>query len=310
MNYALRPLETTRVLDLLALHEVSILETRGNCDAIISGKDYIKSLEISIPGTLSFCYQNPHTQDFISKNDATAIIADIDLKDSLPLKSPQQLLIFVEDAHKTFVTFIRKLVIATHPTFLNAEDIPTFCYVGPNVIIERGAKIGENVQLVGNTYIYRNVQIGNNVIIKPGSVIGGQGFGLTLEEGGAQQHFPHIGGVIIEDNVRIGANVCIDCGSIGNTILRRGCRIDNLCHIAHNVEVGKNTCVVAACMIAGSVKIGNNTWVGPGSSVLQQRSIGDNAMVGMHSCVLRNVPNNKLVYGVPAHTNEKNKGSK
>ena len=308
MNYTLHPLETIRVLDLLALHEVPILETRGNRDVVISGKDYIKSLEISTPGTLSFCYQNPHMQNSISRNNATAIIVDIDLKDNLPLKSPQQLHIFVEDAHRTFVTLIRKLVTTEQPTFLNVEDIPISCYIGPNVIIERGAKIGENVQLVGNTYIYRNVQIGNNIIIKPGNIIGGQGFGLTLEEGGVQQHFPHIGGVIIEDNVRIGANVCIDCGSIGNTILRRGCRIDNLCHIAHNVEVGENTCVVAACMIAGSVKIGNNTWVGPGSSVLQQLSIGDDVMVGMHSCVLRNVPNNKLVYGVPAHANERHKG--
>ena len=308
MHYVLCPLETVRVLDLLALHNVPILETQGNCDVVISGKDYIKSLEISTPGTLSFCYQNPHMQNSISRNNATAIIADISLKDSLSLKSSQQLHIFVEDAHKTFVTFIRKLVTVVHPTFLNAEDIPTSCYIGPNVIIERGVKIGENVQLVGNIYIYRNVQIGNSVIIKPGSVIGGQGFGFTLEEGGVQQHFPHIGGVIIEDNVRIGANVCIDCGSIGNTILYRGCRIDNLCHIAHNVEVGENTCVVAVCMIAGSVKIGNNTWIGPGSSVLQQLSIGDDVMIGMHSCVLRNVSNNKLVYGVPAHANEKHKG--
>ena len=94
--------------------------------------------------------------------------------------------------------------------------------------------------------------VGKNVIIHSNTVIGADGFGYQRNKDGSFEKFPHIGGVIIEDHVEIGANTCIDRGALGNTIIRNGAKIDNLVHIAHNVVIGQNTAVIANAMIGGS----------------------------------------------------------
>ena len=141
----------------------------------------------------------------------------------------------------------------------------------------------------------------NNVTIEHGAVIGSDGYGYSRAKDGTIEHFPHIGGVHIGDNVYIGANTCIDRGSLGDTVIGKGSKIDNLVHIAHNVIIGENVMVIANSMIAGSVNVGlNNSWIAPSASILNQKSIGEGSTVGIGAVVLKDVEAKTVVTGVPA----------
>ena len=140
---------------------------------------------------------------------------------------------------------------------------------------------------------------GNNVKIGENVVIGGEGFGYEFD-GTKLIKFPHYGGVIIESDVDIGNNTCIDRGSLGNTIIRKGTKIDNLVHIAHNVDIGENCLIVANVGIGGSVKIGDNCYIGFGSTIKNGVKIGNNVIVGMGAVVLADIPDNEIWVGNPA----------
>lgn len=150
------------------------------------------------------------------------------------------------------------------------------------------------------TAVISNAKIGKNVIIGAGTVIGGEGFGYMPDENGELIQFPHIGGVIIEDDVEIGANTCIDRGALGDTIIGRGTKIDNLVHVAHNVKIGRNCQIICQVGIGGSVEIGDNCFVGIGASIRNQKKIGKNVIIGMGAVVVKDVPDNMTVAGNPA----------
>ena len=141
---------------------------------------------------------------------------------------------------------------------------------------------------------------GENVKIGENCTIGGDGFGYEKDVNGTWIKFPHFGHIILEDDVEIGNNVCIDRGVLGNTIINKGTKIDNLVHIAHNVEIGTNTLIIAKAMIGGSVRIGDNCWIGPSTSIINGIQIGNNVLVGIGSNILKNVPDNTVVAGNPA----------
>ncbi len=172
-------------------------------------------------------------------------------------------------------------------------SIGPFCYIG-------NAIIGNNVIISANVTIYDNVIIGDNVIINSGTVIGTTGFGYSKNENNEIEKFPHIGGVIIEDNVEIGSNVSIDRGALGNTIIGKECKIDNLIHIAHNAKIGEKSYIIANSMIGGSVNIGTNSWIAPSVSILQQLTIGKDSTIGVGSIVTKNIPDNEVWTGSPA----------
>ena len=138
--------------------------------------------------------------------------------------------------------FTEKPLAGIHPSATVDKNavIGENVYIGPNTIVGE-AKIGNNTVISGNVYIGNKITIGNNVFINAGVVIGSEGFGYSRNNEGALEKFPHFGGVIIEDDVEIGANTCIDRGTLGNTIIKKGAKIDNLVHIAHNVIVGRNS---------------------------------------------------------------------
>ena len=114
------------------------------------------------------------------------------------------------------------------------------------------------------------------------------------------EKFPHIGGVVIEDEVEIGSNTSIDRGTLGNTIIKTKVRIDNQVHISHNVEIGEAAAVIAQSMIGGSVKIGPGAWIAPSAIVMNQMTIGGGATVGLGAVVTKNVSANQVVMGAPA----------
>jgi UDP-3-O-[3-hydroxymyristoyl] glucosamine N-acyltransferase len=138
------------------------------------------------------------------------------------------------------------------------------------------------------------------VIIHAGTVIGADGFGYERNDGGELEKFPHLGHVVLEDNVEVGSNTCIDRGTLGDTIIREGAKIDNLVHIAHNVVVGRHAVVIAHAMIGGSTRIGDYAWVAPCACVRDVVSIGDRAMIGLGAVVVRDVPDGATVMGIPA----------
>lgn len=172
--------------------------------------------------------------------------------------------------------------------------------IGNNVVIEEGCEIGENVIVNSNTCILKNTKIGNNVKIGCNNTIGGVGFGFEKDENGNYNQIPHIGNVVIENNVEIGNNTCIDRAVLGSTLIGENVKIDNLVHIAHGVQIGCNSLIIAKAMIAGSAVIGKNVWVAPSSSIMQKISIGDDVVIGMGAVVIKDVEKGAVVAGVPA----------
>ena len=172
--------------------------------------------------------------------------------------------------------------------------------IGENVVIEAGCSIGNNVEIGHNTVLKKGTKIHSNVQIGSNNVIGGVGFGYEHNEDGAWELIPHIGNVLIEEGVEIGNCACIDKAVLGSTILRKNCKIDNLVHIAHGVEIGENALVIAHAMVAGSVQVGKNSWIAPGALIINQVSVGENTTVGLGAVVIKDVADNQTVVGNPA----------
>ena len=149
------------------------------------------------------------------------------------------------------------------------------------------------------------VKIGKNVKIGPGCTIGFDGFGYEKNEEGAYELFPHYGKVIIGDDVEIRANVNIDRGNLGDTVIGAGTKIDCLTHIAHNVQIGKNCIIVCLVCIAGSAQIGDNSWIAPGAIIRNKIKVGKNVVVGMGAVVTKDVEDDITVVGNPAHRFER-----
>ncbi|MBI5779978.1 MAG: UDP-3-O-(3-hydroxymyristoyl)glucosamine N-acyltransferase [Planctomycetes bacterium] len=168
-----------------------------------------------------------------------------------------------------------------------------------NVYIGHSVKIGRNCLIYPNAVIRENCILGDNIIIHSGTVVGSDGFGFTLEKG-ERVKLPQRGNVVIEDDVELGANCTVDRARFGSTIIRKNVKTDNLVHIAHNVEVGENTLIIAGTVIGGSAKIGKNVILAGHSGVDGHVTIGDNVKVGAKSGVLKDIPSNTMVAGFPA----------
>lgn len=172
--------------------------------------------------------------------------------------------------------------------------------IGHNVIIEEQVLIGDFCTIGANTVIKKGTIIGDDVEIGACNVIGGTGFGYSKIDSNEYEQFPHYGIVILHDGVHVGNNTCIDRGSLSDTIIYEGVKIDNLVHIAHNVKIGKNSLIIAKSMIAGSVVIGESCWIAPGSCIRNAVRIGENVIVGLASTVTKDVAGNQVVMGNPA----------
>jgi UDP-3-O-[3-hydroxymyristoyl] glucosamine N-acyltransferase len=185
------------------------------------------------------------------------------------------------------------------------QQIHKDAIVHHNAVLAPGVIIGSGVAIEEDVYVGPNTVIANAVIrchakIGANCSIGLPGFGYEKDETGRYWRFPHMGGVIIEENVEIGSNTCIDRGSIGNTVIGSGVKIDNLVHIAHNVVIGENTLVIANSMIGGSTTLEKGVWVAPSVSIMNQIRIGQGATLGMGAVVLKNVDDHAVVVGNPA----------
>ncbi|MBK6657806.1 MAG: hypothetical protein IPG43_06500 [Proteobacteria bacterium] len=172
------------------------------------------------------------------------------------------------------------------------------CVIGPKVRLGDGVSVGANT-VIANCEVAAGVRIGCNC------TIGLPGFGYEKDAKGAYWRFPHLGGVRIEANVEIGSNTCIDRGSLGDTVIGQGSKIDNLVHVAHNVVLGHNTVVIANTMLGGSVTVGDGAWVAPSVTIMNQASIGAGATLGLGAVVLRDVAPRQVIVGNPSKVLDK-----
>ena len=169
----------------------------------------------------------------------------------------------------------------------------------PFVAIYPRVKIGKETVIHSHVSIREEVKIGNRVIIYNGAVIGSDGFGYLQAKDHSHIKIPQVGTVIIEDDVEVGANTTIDRGALGETIIKKGTKIDNLVHVAHNVEIGPHSILAAQVGISGSTKIGKNVLMGGQVGVGDHINIEDNVMVVGKAGVTKNIPANSIVAGTP-----------
>ncbi|MGL4787853.1 MAG: UDP-3-O-(3-hydroxymyristoyl)glucosamine N-acyltransferase, partial [Cetobacterium sp.] len=168
----------------------------------------------------------------------------------------------------------------------------------PNVTICEGVEIGDNTIIYPNVTIREFCKIGKECVIQPGAVIGSDGFGF-VKVNGNNTKIDQIGSVILEDFVEIGANTTIDRGTIGNTVIKKYTKIDNLVQIAHNDIIGQNCLIISQVGIAGSTEVGDNTTLGGQVGVAGHIKIGSNVMVGAKSGIIGNVDDNQVLAGHP-----------
>ena len=176
--------------------------------------------------------------------------------------------------------------------------IGTNTVIGHNSIIESNVIIGRNC-IIGSNVIIKKSIIGNNVLILDGAIIGKKGFGFFPDKK-KNIRYPHVGMVLIGDDVEIGCNNTIDRGSLSNTVIGDNTFLDNQVHIAHNVKVGKNCIITAQVGFAGSAKLGNNVIIGGQAGISGHLNIGNNVQIGGGSGVIKNIPDNTRVMGYPA----------
>ena len=212
----------------------------------------------------------------------------------------------------------RKSGISPQASISEEATVGEECYIGQFTVVERGANIGRGVQLYPQCYIgdgvtigegtilypgvkvYEGCTIGRNCILHAGAVIGADGFGFAPREDGTFAKIPQLGNVIIEDNVEIGANTCIDRAKTDSTIVRSGVKLDNLIQLGHNVEVGSNTVMSAQVGIAGTSKVGANCFVAGQVGIADHVTVGDRVKIGSKSGLDKDVPSDEIRFGYPA----------
>jgi len=292
----------------------------GNKDVIVSS---LSKIEEGTPGTLSFL-ANPKYTSHIYNTQASIVIVN---NDFVAEKEISATLIRVKDAYSAFADLLEmyqqskgkpsgisdRAYIAPSATIGKDVYFGEFVSVGenafigdntllyPNTSIGNNCKIGNDTTIFAGVKVYEECVIGNKCIIHAGVVIGADGFGFAPQHDKNYQKVPQIGNVIIEDNVEIGANTCIDRATLGSTIIRKGVIIDNLVQIAHNVEIGENTAIAAQTGISGSTKFGKNCILAGQSGFAGHLNIADGTVVTAQSGVGRNIKEENTMYeGSPA----------
>ena len=277
-------------------------------------------IEEGTPGAISFL-SNPKYTHYIYTTESSIVLVNEDLELNQPVKAT---LIRVKNAYECVAKLLQLYQSAqpkkkgihpqafVSPTAKVGNDcyIGAFAYIGDNVqigdntqiyphtVVEDGVNMGNGCLIYPNVTIYKDCRIGNNVTIHAGSVIGADGFGFAPNTEGYDK-IPQIGIVILEDDVEIGANTCVDRSTMGATIVHKGVKLDNLVQIAHNVEVGENTVMSAQAGVAGSTKIGKWCMFGGQVGLAGHITIGDKTFLGAQSGVPSSLKGNETLIGTP-----------
>lgn len=277
-------------------------------------------IEEGVPGALSFL-ANPKYTHYIYSTQSSIVLVN---KDFVPEQEVSATLIKVDNAYESIAKLLtlyesmkpQRVGISPLASIASNAQLGKNVYVGPFACIEDGVQIGDNTAIYphaviqqnakigANTIIYPNVSIyhdchvGNNCILHSGVVIGADGFGFAPSPQGFEK-IPQIGIVVIEDDVEIGANTCVDRATMGATVVHKGVKLDNLIQVAHNVEIGSNTVMAAQVGIAGSTKIGEWCMMGGQVGIAGHAKIGDRVNLGAQSGVPGSIKSGLSLIGSP-----------
>lgn len=301
-------------------------ELVGDARTLISG---VSGLDSAMPGTIAFI-ENEGLFETALGSSASAFIAPASIGEKVRSAQKQgdmqgKPAVLTGNPRLAFakvMEYLQPLDLpepGIHPTAIVEKDaiigegvtIREFCYVGhhahigdgavlyPHVVVSNGAQIGNATILYPSVVINHHVHIGERVRIHSGSVIGGDGFGYVLDDG-KHHKVPQIGTVIVEDDVEIGANVCIDRAMLGATRVGAGTKVDNLVQIAHNVQVGRNVILCGQVGLSGSVVVEDNAVLAGQVGLRDHVKIGKGAVLGAKSGIMNNIPAGEFVMGSPA----------
>lgn len=283
----------------------------------------LAKIEEGHPGALSFL-SNPKYEEYIYSTRSSVCIVNKTFTPSKPL--PDTLtLIKVDDAYQCFAKLLelyaqmnRKTPEIESPSFISdSAKIGANVYIGAFAYIGKNVHIADEVQIFPNCYIGDNVELGRGSVLHPGvsvyhdckvgedcvihagTVIGADGFGFAPDANGVFHKVPQIGNVVVEDNVEIGSNTTIDRATMGSTIIKKGVKIDNLCQIAHNVEIGYNSALAAQVGVAGSAKIGERVMVGGQAGISGHLHIANDTKIVAQSGIPSTVKKPDTLMGSP-----------
>jgi UDP-3-O-[3-hydroxymyristoyl] glucosamine N-acyltransferase len=296
------------------------LEQLG-CDYTLVGEEHIPLYDVAPidkgkSHNLSFCSSDKHKDiEAILNSKAGIILCKKSLVEIIHNENMfgnsnvPKLFVFVDNPRLVFIKLAKLMEdnkdigkgVSKHAIIAESAKIGRDCYIGDLAIVGDECIIGDNT-IIDSRAVLKNSIVGNNCTLQSGSIIGENGFAFERGNDMNLEKFPHYGKVVIKDNVEIFANCSIARGSLTNTVIEEGTKIDALCHIAHNVHIGKNTQVTAGVVIGGSTIIGNNCWLGLNSTIKHKIKIGDNVIVGSGSSVIHNVEDKDIVAGNPARS--------
>jgi len=293
----------------------------GNPEVTVTS---LARIESGRPGTISF-FANPKYEQYVYTSKADVIIVN---RSFVPKEPVQATMVRVDDAYAAVAALLDyvtakkrsyKRYRGCHSKVRWSAKVGKKVYVGDFAYVGKHSQIGDYTKIYEHVYIgddvkigshciiypgvriYPGCVIGNNVILHANAVIGADGFGFAPLEDGTWKKIEHTGNVIIEDDVEIGANTCVDKSQMGSTIVRQGVKIDNLCQIAHNVEVGKNTVMAAQTGVAGSTKIGEHCIIAGQVGIAGHITVADNTTIGAQAGVLGKVKKEgEVLMGSPA----------
>jgi UDP-3-O-[3-hydroxymyristoyl] glucosamine N-acyltransferase len=278
-------------------------------------------IEEGVPGALSFL-ANPKYTDYIYTTRSSVVLVN---RDFTPEHSIEATLIKVDNAYESLAKLMtmyeaskpKKQGVSSLASIAPTAKIGENCYIAPFVVIGDGCEIGDNCHIYNgvsindgvrignnciiyaNASIYNDCRIGNNCILHSGCVIGADGFGFAPTADGYEK-IPQMGIVIIEDNVEVGANTCIDRATMGSTTIHKGVKFDNLIQIAHNCEIGSHTAMAAQVAVAGTTKMGEWCICGGQAGVSGHSTIGDRTTIGPQCGTIGNRKGGERLLGSPA----------
>jgi UDP-3-O-[3-hydroxymyristoyl] glucosamine N-acyltransferase len=274
----------------------------GNISAEISGYSSFNSYKI---GTITWVRSSNVFEGGSNnlKHVIKLLVAPLDFNTNarvlncIKTENPHRVFFYIL---KVFFGHEKPYTVGKYNVISSSAKIGDCVAIGNNCVIGEQVEIGYGTRISDNVVIKNNVKIGKNCLIQAGAIIGEEGFGFLITKQGVRERVQHLGGVIICDNVEIGSHTCIVRGVMEDTIIGEGSKIDNLCHIAHNVKIDENCVIVACSEISGSVHIGQGSWLGPNCSILDGIKIGEGCFIGMGAVVIKTLPPNVVAAGSPA----------
>ncbi len=291
-------------------------ELAGDANAVVNA---VNSLELAVKGEISFA-ENDKYLAAAQKSQASVIIvpksfAKLEGKNVLKVDKPKEtfigIMMMFDDTQTKFSGIHPSTVIAEKAVKLGANiaisahvNIEENVTIGANTSIDSNThiahdvSIGEHCKIGPNVSILSKVTLGHNVIIHAGTVIGGEGFGYFWD-GQQQKKVPQLGGVMIEDNVEIGCNVCVDRATFGMTRIRKGTKIDNLVQIAHNNDIGEHCIIVSHVGLSGSVTLGKRVTLAGQVGIADHITMGDGSTAAARTGISKDVQANQVVWGAP-----------